>query len=203
MAGQSRLCRAHVQGHRKAGRRGPERKGPALPARSQDRIRGPGRHLLALHLRHPSRAAKHAGRSPGGHRRLCGRADLSLLVRSGRPEHRRARAGLSVVDLAGAADSRFVRRHRHRRTGLHGAAVGQIGRTPRRRGAERAGRGIVRPAGGRRSQVPLHPRRQRDHQQSRHAPGLSPAADALARLDAVRPAGGLRGLERRAYRSSW
>ena len=46
-------------------------------------------------------------------------------------------------------------------------------------------------------EYPVHPGRQRDHQQSRHASGLSPAADALAGLDAVRSSGGLRRLERR------
>ena len=78
------------------------------------------------------------------------------------------------------------------------------GKSAERRAAARGSRGtrgtsslvagrrrFVRPATGRRSEVPLHSRRQRDHQQSRHAPGLPPAADALARLDPLRAVGGL------------
>ena len=66
--------------------------------------------------------------------------DLSLLVRSGRPATAVLVRGYQWWIWPALLIPGFVRRHRHRRTGLHGAALGQIGRTPRRGGrAERAG----------------------------------------------------------------
>ncbi len=66
--------------------------------------------------------------------------------------------------------------------------------------AEKVPRGrVVRSASARRSEIPLHPRWQRDHQQPRHAAGLSAAASAIARLDALRAACGVDCLERGCF----